>query len=643
VNVDEFSHQIDSIREVINTPRSAGKTASKWLGVLEVILEELDVAIEELREQNEELRLNQRLIGMETEHYRDLFELAPDGYLETNSFGVIREANRTVVDWLRVDHSALRGKPLSVFIDPNDRRAFRRLLQDVVAGDIQEAIELKIHPRDRVPFDAELIVGPGRDPSGESVVLRWSIRNITERNRRLKHEQAVNATLQARINESAANLQRLLDSKDDSLAREAEARREADTAKQRLDVLATASEALSASTDEISPLDVLLSVVVPTIADWGVVALVGEDGDLVESTAAHCDETRHQRMRSMLMSGRCHPRSMLSCATQVLETGMPQYVVKGEPFPATCRRPDALDWYEIHEPMQLSVMCVPLRSRGDILGVLEIGRSNGRGPFSTDDLALALELTGRSSLVLDNARLFERSKAAAIARDQFLAVAAHELRTPITIFRGYAQILSRLITGEHVFDNARALRMAHEIQKQADHLAVVVDQLLDVSRSESGRLSIQPTMLNVSDLVANQIDLIRHTTGRNDLNTDIEPEILIPVDSVRCEQVISNLLENAVKFSFNGGGISVSLKRADEGKVRITVADHGMGIDPEHRSQIFERFYLGHDRPEIRGLGLGLYISREIMRQHGGDLWAEFPDVGTKFIAEFPSTDHKSN
>ncbi|MGA7671492.1 MAG: ATP-binding protein [Nitrolancea sp.] len=636
MNVDAFAQQVDVIRAVVDEPRSAGKAASRWLSVVNVFLEELDVAIEELREQNEELRLNQHLIGKETERYRDLFNLAPEGYLVTNELGVIIEANRAACEALHISPIGLEGKPLSVYVDPADRRAFRRLLHDVGNDRSSRIIELRIQPRDRLSFDAEFTVQAAASRSEESIELRWVLRNVTGRNRRVKEMRAMVSALQTRVDSNAGELRDLLQSLDGKEVDHSILSETDQVARSQKTALTSTKEALSAALDVHELLDVLLSAIVPTVGDWAIAALVNEEGTLSEAAAVHRDPHALVRLSALLTGQSANPGSLVCHGHSVLKQGMPQFSPKGEPLPTGVEFPRALSWMAV-DPTDLSLMCVPLRSRGQIIGVLEVGRESSRSSFDSDDLAYALELTGPSSLAVDNARLFERSQVAVAAREQFLSVAAHELRTPITVVRGYAQILTRRFSGDRAIDAARAVRMAREIEKQADHLASLVDQLVDVSRAESGNLALRPESANVSAIVMHQVELAQLTTDRHSFATSIDPEILADVDTVRFEQVVSNLLDNAIKFSLDGGLIDVSLTRTPEDKVQFTVSDRGVGVDPAHRARIFDRFYQAHGRADIRGLGLGLFISREIMRLHGGDLQAQFPSNGdTMFVAELP-------
>jgi len=644
VNIDEFASQVDSVREVVRSTRSPGKSAARWLSILDVFLEELDVSVEELRAQNDELTLAHYLLVREAERYRQLFDLAPDGYVVTDKFGVIREVNRAASDLLSVESSALAGKPLSVFIVPRDRRQFRHLLRDLPASGFPEVATLKIQPRDRVAFNAEFTVRLGQDLGEETTVLRWSLRNVEDRDRHLRETRAISAALEQRIADQERRVEAVQAERDASLAREAGLIEMAAGARAKLLYAAESSDLISASSEHMTLMAEVLGRLVPTSSDWAIIGLVRDDGSVVESAVAHCDADRDQKMNERISAAGFVPGSMLCCAQKTLASGMPQSLARGDQFPAGFDDPGALEWFAVDDPMRFSVLSVPLRSRGRTLGVLEMGRGQSWAPFNGDDLSLTLLLGGRTASVLDGLGLSENARLTSDAHDHFVAVAAHELRTPITVLRGYAQLLSRQLTRTSPSDPARTDRIARAVEGQADRLATLVDQLVEVSHFESAPAELQPNVVDLSRLILRQVEEAQATTDRHEFNACIEPATMAVVDALRIQQVVAHLLDNAIKFSVDGGPILVGLERSADETIRLTVADHGIGVDPDHRDHIFDGFYLAHDRANIHGLGLGLYVSRQIMQQLGGDLRVEFPpDGGSRFLAELPAAPSQSH
>jgi PAS domain S-box-containing protein len=222
------------------------------------------------------------------------------------------------------------------------------------------------------------------------------------------------------------------------------------------------------------------------------------------------------------------------------------------------------------------------------------------------------------------------------ARDEFLSVASHELKTPISALLAMAQLARRRLDRAGQVDQARVYEFLDHMYWQADRLSRLGTQLLDTSRIKAGRLVLQPER---TDLV----ELVRAVAGATAQPRTIvvhAPERLVAeVDPLRLEQVVRNLIDNAIKYSPDGGPIEVSVARSTPGCARIAVRDYGIGVPPEHRANIFEPFYRAHPDGQTSGLGLGLHISREIVEQHGGRIEAEFPaDGGTCFVVTLPVT-----
>lgn len=236
-----------------------------------------------------------------------------------------------------------------------------------------------------------------------------------------------------------------------------------------------------------------------------------------------------------------------------------------------------------------------------------------------------------SELVATNDRLrqeiAERIRAEQ-SRDEFISLAAHELKTPLTGLRGFAQLLLRQIDKNVTIDQPMLKRSLQAIHQQSEKLSRLVSQLLDVSRLEGGQLRLERAMTDVTVLIQSVASDARASTTRHTIFVDAPSSVMLPVDPLRLEQVLTNVLDNAIKYSPEGGPITVDVSEADDW-VQITVTDRGIGVPPEHRARVFDRFYQVDPRPDrLGGMGLGLYISRQIVELHGGRLEMEFPEEG---------------
>jgi signal transduction histidine kinase len=244
--------------------------------------------------------------------------------------------------------------------------------------------------------------------------------------------------------------------------------------------------------------------------------------------------------------------------------------------------------------------------------------------------------------VLAAARLFEglfrRARGAVRLRDEFLSVAAHELRTPLTSLRGYAELALRRARQGQVNSPEQVERAFEVILQQADKQTRLVNQLLDVSRMDTPQPRIDPQATDLTRLVVDVVAMVQATAGQHSLVVLAPPPLEVLVDPLRLEQVLVNLLDNAVKYSPDGGQIDVAVVADPAGGVEIGVRDRGLGIPPERRAHIFDRYYRAHAEARVSGFGLGLFISHQIVTLHGGELRAEFPaDGGTRFVVRLPA------
>lgn len=229
------------------------------------------------------------------------------------------------------------------------------------------------------------------------------------------------------------------------------------------------------------------------------------------------------------------------------------------------------------------------------------------------------------------------AEAATRARDEFLSVAAHELKTPVTGVRAISQLLVRRMQKRDISEYPWLSDGLVTIDQQSDRLSRLIGQLLDISRLDRDDNVLDRGETDLSELLTRLVAAFRARSDKHRLVLTTSDALVAEVESTSIEQVISNLLDNAIKYSPDGGIIEVEAQRVDELHARLAVRDHGIGIPPEKRGEIFERFYRAHSDDHRSGLGLGLYISRQIVELHGGKITVEFPpDGGTRFEVLLP-------
>ena len=293
------------------------------------------------------------------------------------------------------------------------------------------------------------------------------------------------------------------------------------------------------------------------------------------------------------------------------------------------------------------VLAVPILAGGRLLGVLATA-SRGSGGPEDRTRRLAHAVAERAGPALQNAQLWSdlqdrmaAERDAQRIKDDFLSIVSHELRTPLTSIQGYSQLLEGRLRGGM---SGESKEMAHlrVIRSQVGRMRRLVDDLLDVSRIDRrGGVSIEPIDFDLADEVREAAARVGREHPTRPIEIVVPDEMAVHADRDRIDQVLTNLLENAVKYSPEGGPIRVVAEgRGADAEVRVV--DTGVGIPAEHRDHVFERFYQADDdssRRRFGGLGLGLYISRAIIDAHGGRIWAAAnPDstTGTIFAFRIP-------
>ena len=422
----------------------------------------------------------------------------------------------------------------------------------------------------------------------------------------------------------AAILRRRAEAERMQLVREQSARVEAEAAQRRLAFLAEASQILAASLDYEPTLQGVANLVVP-----GAGRLLlrrharGRRLDPTRRLAVGPARRRGQR------AGSHRPGGVIP--SQMIRTR------RAAAWCRSCRR----RFRRGAAARSTSALTVPLVTRA-ASGARHLAGAPTGDRSTTPDLDLAQDLARRCSLAIDNARLYREARAAVSIRDEFLSVAAHELKTPMTSLRGYAQLLGREFDRGDGRNPERARRAAMTIQVQSDKLARLVAQLLDVSRMQSGKLALERRVGRPRAAGARRRrGGARSAQAAHARGASCRVSCVVAIDPLRIEQVVTNLIDNAIKYSPEGGQIDVraDVRRRPTRPCAIVVRDRGVGVPPEHRAHIFDRFYQAHaggPLTSMAGMGLGLYISRQIVELHGGSIDAEFPeDGGTRFVVRY--------
>ncbi|HJV61502.1 MAG TPA: ATP-binding protein, partial [Albitalea sp.] len=425
------------------------------------------------------------------------------------------------------------------------------------------------------------------------------------------------------------------------LAAERAARSNAEQARRRLELLASAGAVLSRSLQPHATLEAIASIVVPSIADWCRVDLVDAEGHLQHALTHHSDPLKSRFGADLSQRFQSSPDTPGSMAWTVA-TGR-SHLAQFDP-PTEFDRIRDRELLSFAQAIGMRAhFVVPLVARGRTLGAMAALQSESDRRFSEDDCALLIELAQRAALALDNARLYadaqgarSQAETANRVKDEFLAMLGHELRNP----------LAPIVTALHLMARRGGPDTAMErriIERQVAHLLRLVDDLLDVSRIARGKIQLQNERVDMKAVVERALELTQPALERRALPVEVDvPEqpLYVSGDAVRLAQVLANLLTNAAKFTPGDAHIGLHLRRVDE-EVEVVVEDAGSGIAPELLPRIFDLFTQGEQGMDRHagGLGLGLAIVKTLVQLHGGSVQAasDGPGAGARFTVRLPA------
>lgn len=421
------------------------------------------------------------------------------------------------------------------------------------------------------------------------------------------------------LSKGAVESDRLLQSLQQAIRlSEAELRAQRSNEGQRL--LAEIGMRLAASLDPRESLAEVAQRVVPFLGDFCSIDVMDETGQMRRLADATGDPAQEERLRVLREYPIGGDGGSARRALQVMrEQGLEVFVL--EEAELVRFAPDARFAQTIREMGVHTVMLAPLVARERELGLLVVGLAKpGRG-FGADDRLLAGEVALRVALAVDNARLYERAQQAARAREEVLAIVSHDLRNPLGTILGAAELLLMLPQEARERELERQLEI---IDRTALRMNRLIEDLLDVSRMEAGRLSLQCEAQEVTTLLADAAEMFQPQARERGIELETACGAGLPpvhADRERIGQVFSNLIGNALKFTPAGGRIRIEASQ-EGGGVRCTVRDTGPGILDEEMPNIFAPFWQA-SRSKGTGAGLGLSIARGIVEAHGGTIRAE--------------------
>src|SRR5438094_3218684 len=417
---------------------------------------------------------------------------------------------------------------------------------------------------------------------------------------------------------------------------ECAARARSDVEQRRTRFLANVSALLATTLDYEATLRNLARLAVPELGDWCVIDMLDEQAQMRRVAVAHVEPAKESLAWELERRYPMRPDDAYSPA-RVAHTGRAELLPEVSEAILAEAAHDVAHLDLLRQLGLASSMCVPLIARGRTLGALSVAISRSGRRYTREDLAFTEEVAARAALAVDNARLYREAQETSRLKDEFLATLSHELRTPLTSVLAWMWMLRR---GR--LDGSAVERARDTMEKSMRSLLRIIDDLLDVSRAIRGQLRLDVRPIGLGPVIQAAVDAVGPAASAKDirLRTTIDSDAgLVQGDPSRLQQVVWNLLNNAIKFAPAGGRVHVRLERGDSAAI-VTVCDSGPGIPPEFLPHAFERFReaeAGATRAQ-GGLGLGLDIVRHLIELHGGSVRVESPGEmgGATFTVTLP-------
>lgn len=499
--------------------------------------------------------------------------------------------------------------PAMIFdrIHPDDAQKVQETVDAAMQGGSHFSLDHRIvHPSGQVRhFHVEGRVV--RDDAGTPLHLIGAGQDVTDR-----HEAEIVA--RALIHEQAA-------------------RASSEAAERRADFLAEASRLLGSSFDYQATMAMLMKLVVPRLADFATFDVIAPDGAVNRLAVAHVVAEKEAFLWDLQRWLHVAGPIMRQLGGPLFD-GKPMFLAEVTDAALESLAMDEEHGRLLRQISPRSAMTVPLMAGGKLAGALALYTSESGRQFDANDLALAEELARRASLAVENARLFQAAESATRARDQMLGVVAHDLRNPLGTIRMAAGLLEEVLEAE-----SPARKQLAMVNRAVGRMNRLIGDLLDMKRLENGPLSIEMRPCPAGAVLAEAVDMLRALAGESGVQLMLGELRALPTvmaDPNRIQQVLSNLIGNAIKFTPKGGSITVGGAHESE-FVRMTVADTGNGIHPEQLPHVFNQFWQG-SKTDKRGIGLGLSIAKGIVEAHGGRIWVQStPGTGTSFHFTIPA------
>ena len=391
----------------------------------------------------------------------------------------------------------------------------------------------------------------------------------------------------------------------------------------RLQFLSEASAILGESIDYHQTLRRIAEIAVPDLADWCVVDVLEWTRGISRVAVAHTDPGRVAAAEELSQRWPSDPSSR-GAVYEMIQRRSPLLIERVTPDVLRAGAQDDEHLAALESIGMRSVLVVPLEARGEVLGAISMVQSQSGRAFGRADLEVAAELGRRAGAAIDVAHLVWETHENARLRDEFIAVASHDMRTPLAAIRGYAQLATRHLDRAEKPDPELLQRWLGEVDASVDRLTHLVSELLDATLVRADQsVPLNLAEVKLSAVAGEVLERHRQMTDRHSLvleTADDEPTGLW--DAARLARVLDNIVGNAIKFSPDGGDVVVRIGR-EGARAFVAVSDRGIGIPASEREKIFNPMYRGGNAENVAGTGLGLAGSRRLVELMGGTIAVE--------------------
>lgn len=381
--------------------------------------------------------------------------------------------------------------------------------------------------------------------------------------------------------------------------------------------MADASTLLSASLEYKTTLSNVAQLAVPKIADWCTIYIVTEAGGLESLASVHINTEKTKWVQKLNQQYPPDPQAK-GGVSNVVKTQQPEYVSEVTDGMLAKSSLNEEHLTLLRKLGMKSYMTVPLVHKGKSLGAITLVRARADQNYRAVDLQIAQELANRAALAIANSQLYLSAQQAVTSRDEFISIASHEIKTPLTSIKGFVQLIRRRVKA---VDAPRVHEYVDKIESQVSRLTKLITDLLDVTRIESGKLVYSFEELDLVEIVDDVCEVCQAANPSHRIVNEFHAPLWVVGDKERLTQVLMNIITNAIKYSPGEEQVIVSLTESIK-QATVSVQDFGTGISEDAQLKIFQRYYRvqANELDTLPSLGLGLYLSAEIIKAHRGEI-----------------------